>query len=100
MMMPSPVNTAVNTDSLFESMIRVENKDIFIDLKRNQNGVYLKISERRNGTGRNTVLIPSSGIQRLKAVFDEISKLPLGPAIRYPHLYFLLLTIIFLKFVP
>lgn len=55
-------------------MVRVENKDIFVDLKRNRNGVYLKISER-SGSGRNTVLIPSSGIQRLKTILDEVSKL-------------------------
>lgn len=56
---------------LFGTMIKVENKDIFVDLKKNSNGVYLKLSER-NGKSRNTVLIPSSGIARLKAVLDEI----------------------------
>jgi len=50
---------------------RVENKDIFVDLKKNSNGVYLKLSER-NGKSRNTVLIPSSGIGRLKSVLEEI----------------------------
>jgi hypothetical protein len=50
-------------DIIFETMLRVENKDIFVDLKRNRSGVYLKISER-NGNSRNTVLIPSSGIVR------------------------------------
>jgi len=32
--------------------------------------MYLKISER-NGTSRNTVLIPASGLERLKQVLDE-----------------------------
>lgn len=59
-------------ETLFETMLRVENKDIFVDLKRNKGGVYLKISER-NGTGRNTVLIPATGIPRLKAVLDEVT---------------------------
>lgn len=59
-------------DILFETMLRVENKDIFIDLKRNRSGVYLKISER-NGTARNTVLIPASGILRLKKVLDDVA---------------------------
>lgn len=59
-------------DILFETMLKVENKDIFIDLKRNRSGVYLKISER-NGTARNTVLIPASGILRLKKVLDDVA---------------------------
>jgi len=49
----------------------VENKDIFVDLKKNGNGVYLKLSER-NGKSRSTVMIPASGIMRLKSVLDEI----------------------------
>ena len=59
-------------DTLYETMLKVENKDIFIDLKRNKSGVYLKISER-NGSSRNTVLIPISGITRLKKVLDDVS---------------------------
>lgn len=51
----------------------MENKDIFVDLKKNKNGFYLKISERRNGSERNTVLIPSSGIQKLRSVLDEVA---------------------------
>lgn len=42
-----------------------------MDLKSNQNGVYLKISER-NGSNRSSVLIPSSGIHRLGEVIQEI----------------------------
>lgn len=49
---------------------RIENKDLFVDLRRNANGVYLKLSERK-GTVRNTVLIPASGILRLKNVLEE-----------------------------
>lgn len=64
---------SASDDTIFEQMIRVENKDIFVDLKKNKGGVYLKISER-NGSGRNTVLIPASGIPRLKAVLDEVAK--------------------------
>jgi len=60
-------------ENLFETMIRVENKDIFVDLKKNRGGVYLKISER-NGSGRNTVLIPASGIHKLRNILDEVSK--------------------------
>mmetsp|Transcript_7569 Transcript_7569/g.10441 ORF Transcript_7569/g.10441 Transcript_7569/m.10441 type:complete len:282 (-) Transcript_7569:10-855(-) len=61
-------------EDLYGTMIRVENKDIFIDLKQNSSGVYLKLSER-NGKNRNTVLIPASGIGRLLSVLDEVSQI-------------------------
>lgn len=61
---------------LFGTMIKVENKDIFVDLRQNSSGVYLKLSER-NGTSRNTVLIPASGISRLKSVLDEVQTISL-----------------------
>lgn len=57
-------------ESIFEKVLRVENKDIFIDLKKNKNGTYLKISERNGGT-RNTILIPASGLERLHKVLEE-----------------------------
>jgi hypothetical protein len=50
---------------------QIENKDVFVDLKSNQNGAYLKISER-NGNNRNSILIPASGIKRLGEVIQEI----------------------------
>jgi len=57
-------------ETIFEKVLRVENKDIFIDLKQNRQGTYLKISER-NGTSRSTVLIPASGLERLCKVLEE-----------------------------
>lgn len=59
---------------LFGTMIKVENKDIFVDLRQNTSGVYLKLSER-NGRSRNTVLIPASGISRLKSVLEEVQSI-------------------------
>lgn len=59
-------------EAIYEKVMKIENKDVFVDLKSNQNGVYLKISER-NGSNRNSVLIPSSGIQRLGEVLVEIA---------------------------
>lgn len=56
---------------LFGKLIKIENKDIFIDLRKNENGIYLKLSERR-GAMRKTVLIPASGISRLQAVLEEV----------------------------
>lgn len=57
-------------ESIFEKVLRVETKDIFVDLKKNRNGVYLKISER-NGSTRNTILIPASGLERLQKVLED-----------------------------
>jgi hypothetical protein len=51
--------------------MHIESKDFFLDLKRNRNGTYLKISER-NGSGRNTVLIPATGIVDIHACLREI----------------------------
>ena len=59
-------------ETLYETMLRIENKDIFVDIKKNKSGIYLKISER-NGHVRNTVLIPASGISKLKSVIDDIT---------------------------
>lgn len=64
-------------NTIYSTLLKIENKDIFIDLKRNGFGVYLKISER-NGTNRNTVLIPSSGILRLKKCLDEVAEASLS----------------------
>lgn len=56
---------------LYGTMIKVENKDIFIDLRQNSGGMYLKLSERTSKS-RSTVLIPAIGIGRLKAALDEV----------------------------
>jgi len=62
---------SADDQDIFSTMIRVENKDLFVDLKKNNAGKYLKISERK-GTMRNTILVPVSGIQKLQAALEEI----------------------------
>ena len=72
----------------------MENKDLFVDLKRNGNGMYLKLSERI-GKSRNTVLIPASGIGRLKSILEEILVISASnSSIRF----FLFLNFVFLLF--
>lgn len=61
---------SADDEDLFGKLIKIENKDIFVDLRKNENGIYLKLSERR-GAMRKTVLIPASGISRLQAVLEE-----------------------------
>ncbi len=46
-------------------------KDIFLDLKSNKNGSYLKISERRQ-SNRNSIFVPASGLNRLSECLLEI----------------------------
>ena len=57
--------------TLGEWKLKVENKDLFVDLKKNRQGTYLKISERA-GSSRNTVLIPAGGVLRLKQILEEV----------------------------
>jgi len=59
-------------DSIYEKVLRVENKDVFVDLKSNKGGLYLKISERKYGN-RTSILIPASGIKRLVETLQEVS---------------------------
>ncbi|KAJ1431855.1 hypothetical protein B484DRAFT_395252 [Ochromonadaceae sp. CCMP2298] len=59
---------------LFSTMFRIESKDLFLDLRKNRSGVFLKLSER-TGKARNTVIIPASGLTRLKAILTEIDEL-------------------------
>lgn len=60
-------------EAIYKKILKIENKDVFVDLKSNQNGVYLKISER-NGNNRNSILIPASGIKRLGDAIQEMAQ--------------------------
>jgi len=58
---------------LFETTLSLENKDVFVELKQNSGGVYLKLTEK-NKSSRNTVLIPFSGIDELKKAITSAQK--------------------------
>jgi hypothetical protein len=51
-------------------MPRVENKILFVDVRKNSTGVYLKLSERR-GDKRNSIIIPARGISELSTTLQE-----------------------------
>lgn len=78
MLLQELYSTVCSTHALTVSY-RIENKDIFVDLRRNASGTYLKLSERK-GTLRKTVLIPASGIARLQTVLDEVAAIADQPA--------------------
>ena len=54
--------------------IRVERKLFFIDLKRNHQGYFLKITEDVNGR-RDTVIIPSTGVHEFVRAVTELSQM-------------------------
>ena len=61
---------------IYSQKIRIENKDLFVDVKSNNNGMYLKISER-NRNNRSTILVPASGIADLRnALTEALANLP------------------------
>jgi len=53
--------------------IRVENKNFYFDIKRNQQGRYMSISEVK-GNYRNSILVPESGWENFRDVLDEYVK--------------------------
>lgn len=67
------VNDTLTEEVLSRTFI-VGNKDIFVDLKRNAYGVYIKIAERTSSS-RNTIVIPSGGIRDFKRIIDEFSQM-------------------------
>lgn len=62
---------ATNDEELYSQKLRIQNKDLFVDLKQNKNGKYVKISERSKGR-RSSILLPSSGISDLVVCLTNI----------------------------
>lgn len=60
-------------DELFSAQFPVANKMFYVDLKKNANGTYLKISEKSGGR-RHNVLIPQEGIDYLQQAIEEAVK--------------------------
>ena len=53
--------------------LRVENKNLYFDIKRNAQGRYMTISEVK-GNFRNSILIPEIGWQSFRDVLDDYVK--------------------------
>merc|ERR1712212_383780 len=53
--------------------LRIENKNFYFDIKRNQQGRYMSISEVK-GSYRNSILIPETGWESFRNVLDEYVK--------------------------
>ena len=62
---------APSSQPLFSKTLRVESKTIFVDVKENANGMYLKIAERSTRGERQTIVMAVSGIRQLREALDE-----------------------------
>jgi hypothetical protein len=54
--------------------IRVERKSFFVDLKRNHQGYFFKITEDVNGR-RDTIILPSTGVNDFLRVMNELTQM-------------------------
>lgn len=55
---------------LSRSTLQIEQKRIFLNLRENGRGRYLRIAEV-TGNNRSTIIIPSSGLQQFRSLLDE-----------------------------
>jgi hypothetical protein len=51
--------------------LQIERKHFFIELRQNDRGRFLKITEEAHGR-RNSVIIPSTGLDDFEALLDEV----------------------------
>jgi len=51
--------------------LQIERKHIIIELRENDRGRFLKITEEAHGR-RNSVIIPSTGLDEFEACLDEV----------------------------
>lgn len=66
-----------NEEKLYSDTLQVERKFYFFDLKRNSEGTFLKITEKKDDR-RNSIIIPDSGIkdfiEKIKGVLEKSSQ--------------------------
>lgn len=59
-------------DTIIESReLQIERKHFFIELRENDRGCFLRITEEAMGR-RNTVIIPSTGLDEFERALDEV----------------------------
>jgi hypothetical protein len=63
-----------NEEKIYSDTLQVERKFFFFDLKRNSDGMFLKITEKKDDR-RNSIIIPDSGLDEfIDKLKDVISK--------------------------
>lgn len=60
-------------DTLRSDKIQIERKTFVFTLKENPRGRFLRITEDVNGR-RDTIIIPATGLEEFKRVFDEMTR--------------------------
>jgi hypothetical protein len=63
----------VAEDTLKTDKVQIERKTFVFTLKENPRGRFLRITEDVNGR-RDTIIIPATGLDEFKRVFDEMLK--------------------------
>ena len=58
-------------EEIFSQKIEARNRTIFVDLKKNSNGKFLKVSERLKNGNRNTIMV---GEEEMPDFVDAILK--------------------------
>jgi hypothetical protein len=60
-------------DTLRTDKIQIERKTFVFTLKENPRGRFLRITEDVNGR-RDTIIIPATGLEEFKRVFDDMTR--------------------------
>jgi len=63
----------VNEDTLKSGEVQIERKNFVFTLKENPRGRFLRITEDVGGR-RDTIIIPSTGLEEFKKLVDEMVK--------------------------
>jgi len=66
--------------------IRVERKQFTFDLKENLQGTFLRITEEVNSGRRNSIVIPTSGLELFRDTLNEVIGLNKAPVESRPIL--------------
>ena|SRR5687768_1740635 len=64
---------SVVEDTLRSDKVQIERKTFVFTLKENPRGRFLRITEDVNGR-RDTIIIPATGLEDFKRVFDEMAR--------------------------
>jgi len=68
-----PPKAPVNEDTLKTDKIQIERKTFVFTLRENPRGRFLRITEDVGGR-RDTIIIPSTGLEDFKKVLDDMVK--------------------------
>jgi PurA ssDNA and RNA-binding protein len=63
----------VNENTLKSEQVQIERKTFVLTLKENPSGRFLRITEDAGGR-RNTIIIPSTGLEEFKKLFNEMTE--------------------------